>query len=205
MKKYTFYAHTTPAHKLYLGVTKLDPLKRWNNGEGYKNQPLFYEDIKLYGWDNMGHYIIKEGLSEEEAFKMEQDNIKQLKLTDPIKGYNIAPGGRTPWNKGKTGVYSEDTLEKMRQKATGRPSCRKGQHLSEEHKRAISLANKGQDNSQHNKPVICLELNKTFKSIREASIKLDVRATSISAVCKGRRKTTGGYHFIYKDTNFMEV
>lgn len=202
---YTVYAHTTPAHKIYIGVTKLEPKQRWEKGEGYKKQKNFYEDIKRYGWDNMGHYIIAEGLSEEEAFNIEIENVSGLKLTDPIKGYNIAPGGRIPWNKGKTGVYSEATLEKMRQKATGRPSCRKGQHLSEEHRRKISEANKGSVKSAHPRAVKCLENNKVYNSIKEASIELQVEATSISAVCKGKRKTARGYHFIYKDTNFMEV
>jgi hypothetical protein len=34
--------------------------------------------------------------------------------------------GHTPWNKGKTNVYSEDTLKRMSEKAIGRPCCNKG-------------------------------------------------------------------------------
>jgi len=44
--------------------------------------------------------------------------------------------GRVPWHKGKTGVYSKETLKKMSE-------AKRGRKLSEEHKRKISEANKG--------------------------------------------------------------
>jgi len=41
------------------------------------------------------------------------------------------PIGQIPWNKGKTGVYLEETLEKMR-------NAKLGKSLSKEHKMKIS-------------------------------------------------------------------
>lgn len=202
---YTLYVHVTPARKIYIGITKNTPSQRWSKGEGYKHQKNFYNDIKKYGWDNIEHHIVAEGLSEELAFTAEIEVINDIKLDNEDISYNIAPGGRIPWNKGKTGVYSEETLKKMRIAGTGRPSAVKGTHLSEEHKRKISEANKGSTKSTHPRAVKCLNNNKVYNSIKEASIDLNVSATAISGVCRGRRKTVGGYHFIYKDTNFMEV
>lgn len=49
------------------------------------------------------------------------------------------------------------------------------------------------------KPVYCKELNKTFKSISEASRILNLHISSISEIARkiGYRKTTGGYSFEY--------
>lgn len=45
--------------------------------------------------------------------------------------------------------------------------------------------------------VYCIELDKVFNSITEVSKELNISQSSISYVCKGRRKSAGGYHFIY--------
>lgn len=41
----------------------------------------------------------------------------------------------------------------------------------------------------------------TFEYIREAEKKLKIDASSISSVCKGKRKTAGGYKWKYYDNN----
>ncbi|EGT4144509.1 hypothetical protein EQY69_09845 [Clostridium perfringens] len=48
-----------------------------------------------------------------------------------------------------------------------------------------------------NKSVICLNDNKFFNSIKEASEYYDIFATNISAVCKGKIKSIKGYKFKY--------
>lgn len=45
---YSVYMHTTPNNKKYIGITKQKPVKRWQNGGGYKNQPLMWKAIKKY-------------------------------------------------------------------------------------------------------------------------------------------------------------
>lgn len=51
------------------------------------------------------------------------------------------------------------------------------------------------------KPVYCAELNRVFKGgASEAARELNIKSSStISAVCKGKRKTAGGYHWRYAD------
>ena len=49
------------------------------------------------------------------------------------------------------------------------------------------------------KPVYCEELDRTFKSQIEAARELGLYKQNISACCKGRLKTTGGYHFRYAE------
>lgn len=47
------------------------------------------------------------------------------------------------------------------------------------------------------KKVLCVETNKIYESIKEASKDTGVFDGHISKVCKGERKTTGGYHWVY--------
>lgn len=47
------------------------------------------------------------------------------------------------------------------------------------------------------KPVICIETNKKYNSVKEASINAGAFDGHISKVCKGIRKTAGGYHWKY--------
>lgn len=51
--------------------------------------------------------------------------------------------GQIPWNKGKTGVYSPEMLEKMSKALKGRISPMKGKHHSEETKKKLSEKLKG--------------------------------------------------------------
>ena len=65
------------------------------------------------------------------------------RLSESLKGHVVSEEqrrqhsefmkGRTPWNKGKTGIYSEETKKKMSEAKKGKTSNRKGGHLSEEH------------------------------------------------------------------------
>lgn len=51
----------------------------------------------------------------------------------------------------------------------------------------------------NNKRILCLNDNVEYCSIKDASRKLQIEASNISAVCKGKRKHAGGYKFRYID------
>ena len=51
--------------------------------------------------------------------------------------------GRVPWNKGKTGIYSKETIEKMKKAKEGYIPASKGVIKTEEHRRKISESLKG--------------------------------------------------------------
>lgn len=57
--------------------------------------------------------------------------------------------------------------------------------------------NYGNHNKTISKEVYCVELNKTFNSTREAARELGINGNHISCVCRGVRKTCGGYHWRY--------
>jgi len=70
---------------------------------------------------------------------------------EAIENNRISHLGKIPWNKGKTGIYSEETLEKMREGRNsqqtefkkGHIGWNKGGYRSEKVKEKISKANKG--------------------------------------------------------------
>ena len=65
-----------------------------------------------------------------------------------------------------------------------------GKKLSAEHKQKIIVA-------QKRKKVYCVELDKVFAGINIAARELSLHQCSITRCCKGKLKTTGGYHFEY--------
>ena len=51
----------------------------------------------------------------------------------------------------------------------------------------------------HKKPIYCVELDKVFDSAADAARELGLDNSAIGKVCKGKKKTTGGYHFRYME------
>lgn len=90
MKKYCVYCHDFPNGKKYIGITS-DAEKRWRNGKGYETQPKIARAINKYGWENVTHNIIIDGISKEQAETLERYLIAELKTID--HGYNTSTGG----------------------------------------------------------------------------------------------------------------
>lgn len=111
---------------------------------------------------------------------------------------------------------SEEVKLKISSSKKGKPNYKlKGIRLTDEHRKHISESHQGPkpwlkgrtykkseksiENSAigHYKKVICVETNEEYKSIKFASEKTRIDSSTITAVCKGRRKTAGGYHWSY--------
>lgn len=61
--EYCIYRHTNKVNgKVYIGLTKQKPERRWQKGHGYIGT-LFGNAIGKYGWDNFEHEIVAEGLT----------------------------------------------------------------------------------------------------------------------------------------------
>lgn len=117
MNEYKVYMLTFPNNKKYIGITKRDVEKRWNNGEGYnQRQHKVYEAIQNFGWENVIKEILYENLSSEDARKLEMEMIEKYNSMED--GYNGSKGGEkivTPipnieYN-GK--LYTSEELAKM--------------------------------------------------------------------------------------------
>ena len=107
MKTWSVYTHASPSGKVYVGIT--DNVKsRWaGNGRGYCSyNSIFKYAIAKYGWNNLKHEILLEGISKEHAAYAETYLIKWYKLHN--MSYNIADGGQ-----GGNGKHTPETLEKI--------------------------------------------------------------------------------------------
>lgn len=145
-KKYIIYKHTAPNDKVYIGQTCQDPNKRFGrNGYGYRGSTLFYNAIQKYGWDNIKHEILFEGLTKEEANKIETELIYKYHSNEKEFGYNLQSGGNTYY-------MSEETKKKMSEAKIGKKDSdetrkrksegHKGKHFSEDTKNKLSLKGK---------------------------------------------------------------
>ena len=211
---YTVYKHTSPSGKVYIGITKRRPAKRFDRGRGYEHCPKMKAAIKKYGWDSFTHEILAEGLTQLEAEIEEVTYIGAYHSNVSQYGYNVTSGGE------HAGEVSEEGRQRLREAMLGdrNPNRRFGSpmlgktHTPEAKAKMSAAAAKRHTpcseekrialragHSFEMKPVICVETNKTFAGIHEAAEITNLSATKICAVCKGRRKTTGGYHWRYTD------
>lgn len=142
---YKVYKHTCPSGKVYIGITRQEPSKRWKNGNGYADNEHFMRAIVKYGWDNILHEILFDGLAKAEAEKKEIELIALYKSNQREFGYNIDNGGNS------TGKISEETKRKLSELLSGENHPNYGKHLSEETKAKIANAHKGEKNHRYGK------------------------------------------------------
>ena len=91
---YSIYKHTFPDGKVYIGCTSVRPELRYGrDGEGYSKQRKLWDAIQECGWVNVGHEVLKQTISRDEASACEQAYIQQYDSTNPDKGYNTRTGG----------------------------------------------------------------------------------------------------------------
>ena len=122
------------------GLTKeTDPRisDAWNKG---KANIFSEETLGVMSRKRKGHRAWNKGLTKET-----DDRVKEA--ASHMKGHKgnstSFKKGNIPWSKGKTGVYSEEQLEKMSSSRMGIPTGRspmKGRKQTEEAKKKISLA-----------------------------------------------------------------
>ena len=171
MENYKVYIHTNKYNNMrYIGITKQEVLNRWNSGNGYQQNKLFYNDILKYGWEEgFIHEIVCENLNEKEALSNEAELISLFHSDDPKYGYNQ--------NKGSNyNIGNKYNLSGQKQ---------------------IPIK------SNYKTKVICLENNEIFDSMAEASKEMGIPDYQIQVCCKGKIKSTDGYHF-QKYANYIK-
>ena len=174
-KKYIVYCHIFPNGKRYVGITSQKPSERWRNGRGYKGSSAVYNAIKKYGWHNIEHRILYEGLSKKEAEKMEIKLIKEWDTLSP-NGYNLCEGGNLV-----TGHKVSDETKKHLRKIN------LGKKYSNEVKKKQTIS--------HSEKIICLDTGKIYNGCREAARLTGGDKDGIRLCVKGVYKQTHGTHW----------
>lgn len=168
-RKFCVYKHTTPSGKVYIGYTGQNPVQRWKGGSGYETNKHFRNAILKYGWDNIKHEILFDGLTYKEATSKEKELIALYKADDRRFGYNKTKGG-------------EGTLghkHSIEERAKMRKARRRNQHD------IIQI------------DINTNEIVATYISTMEAERQTGINHVGINNCCKGKITTSGGYKWEY--------
>lgn len=191
-KSYKVYVHLFPNGKRYVGLTRTKTWERWCGGHGYKVQPLMWNAIQKYGWNNIEHFIVKDNITKEEAEALEIELIKKYKTTDRYYGYNISNGGFS------NGKHSDETRKKMSVVRSGAGNPQYGKPLTEEHKAKIRETRKKLNYQPVNKQkILCVETGIIYESTAQATRETGISNSLIRRVCYGEKKSAGGFHWQY--------
>lgn len=230
---YKVYKHTFPNNKVYIGITGQEVNKRWRNGWGYSHNNYLKNAIKKYGWDNIKHDILFDDLTKDEACQKEIELISLYKSNQKDYGYNLSTGGEhgstgtknnNVWNKGKTGVYSQEIKERISKGLKkyyqnnenksktkfikGQVAWNKGKETPLETRKKLSEAHKKLigDKAPRSRAIIKLSLNgeilEKYVSAKDGALKNNLKATCNSLIlrcCKGEVKTAFGYIWKYEE------
>lgn len=212
MNNYKVYIHKFPNGKAYIGITRQEPKLRWGGGNGYVRNEYMYRAIKKYGWENIEHIVLFDGLSKNDACEIEKELIKKHKTNNKNFGYNIESGGQCS-------SLAESTKQKLREVHTGkRASEETKDKMSASRKRFLSENPEYYQKNLENimcavekaaelkrKSVIQYDLDGNFlavwNSTREAERVLGIYHSHIAKCCNKVPKynTAGGYRWEYAD------
>lgn len=192
MDTYIIYRHKTPNGKVYIGQTKKAPHDRWKaNGSGYTchRHGFFWKAICKYGWENIRHEILAEGLSKEDADRLEKFFIALYQSDQREYGYNARSGGTSGY------IYSEQSKRniseglKRRYKECGKPDTSKARAaLQKKQSRAIV-----QYDLSGRKIAV-------FNSAVQAELLTGISHKRIDqCVCLARNKSAAGYMWRYAE------
>ena len=186
----------------YIGQTVQDDFQIRLNGHiseaNNGRRRHLYNAIRLYGWDQFQieilHSFPREGNWQERLDDLEIQEIAQRGTLAP-NGYNNETGG----NRNK--VLHEDTKVLMSSVRSGELHSMFGKHHGEEAKELLKEANR--------KPVQQwskdgTQLLRTFESVEEAGRETGAHGEHIGKVCKGTRKTAGGFHWKFVQSDDIQ-
>lgn len=207
MKTFEVYKITNKVNnKIYIGIT--------NQGAGVRYLHHLYEArsgspfpihnaIRKYGKDNFTLEIIELCGTSEILKEREKYWIAFYNSTDRNIGYNMTEGGDGTFGR----RHSEETKEKIRQKALGRKHSEEAKkkmseyrkaNYTEEHRKSIA-----ESNAKRTKPILMYDRNmnliKEYPSLKLAASENNLHKDTVRNIAKGRSKGIGEYIFRYKE------
>lgn len=162
--------------KVYIGQSNKEN-ERWRRHKYFGRNPEktgqhIHRAMAKYGSENFIYEVIARSLTDQDANETEKQLIDQYDSRNPDVGYNVAPGGDVPWNRGLpkelnplTGIPRSEEVKKRISKATiGKimPPCSderkekmskkyKGRTLPKEWVEKIAASNRGQIRSEESR------------------------------------------------------
>lgn len=192
MKKYKVYSLKDKSGNIkYVGQTRQPLEKRRSSHKNASHFKSEYFTIEL-----IADFDTPEPMYKLEAMLIEQYD---LVLTGWNKSFGYIEGKCQVSQSGENNQFfgqkhGPDTIEILRKNSTGNswakgnPS-RSGQKNSPDHQKKIDEG--------RSKPVMCMETGIVYKSGVEAAKEMGLQKSKICLVCKGIRKHTGGFRFVY--------
>ena len=191
--------------KVYVGQTCRTFKERMGEHLRHKNTTLG-KALAKYGIDNFEYGIIDEAKTIEELNEKEIFWIEKLNSITPY-GYNLCKGGNNTLGYN----HKEESKEKMRlskkgtfkgednpffgKKHTHETRQKMRDAWTEERKEQLRLSAKTR--KYRTVKVRNVVTGEVFDSVKKAAEKYSLKDTHISRVCKGKRKTTGGFKWEY--------
>ena len=209
-------------NKKYIGQS-VSIEDRWSKHMSELNNGLHHNDYLQKAWNKYGkesfNFTVLEYCDIDKLNDRERYYIEYYDTMNRDKGYNLKSGGqdhntcseeiKKKLSNSIRKSYLDSKLKKVRSKDAikqwSNPEIRKkmiknngmyGKHHSEEARKKISDSAKGRVSCRRNRiNVLCIELNKIFNDATTAGKELSLDGSGILKVCKGERKTCGGYRW----------
>ena len=170
--------------------------------------------IELYDAQNNGYNIEPGGnsnkhLSDDTKQKIREARLGRRHTEETCKKMSESRMGKN------NGMYGRNHTEESKQKISKAKKGKPGHPCSEKQKEAARRANTGKIVSEETRKkmseakkgnipihknlnsVYCVELNKVFENPSYAGKELKISSSNIIQCCEGKRKTCGGYHWVY--------
>lgn len=109
---YWVYAHVTPNGMYYIGMSKIQPSERWRKSN-YKTSALV-PHIEQYGWENIQHKVLIDGLTKEQAEAWEDRLIVALSMNGLCINKHRSGGLRRDNKKAYKKQYDEEHKEEIK-------------------------------------------------------------------------------------------
>lgn len=183
-------------NKKYVGQTQQTIEERFRKHKSSNSCPKLYNALKKYGESNFKIFTLKVIAANKYSVLAEQlDEWEKfyIKYYNSVEnGYNLTYGGQN-----KLKQLSEETKKKISEAQKGEKGNMWGKHHSDETKEKISKKVSETRIKKYGKPVIQLSLDGTFikewNSIKEAAASFDSKRSHIADVCNGVRNSCFGY------------
>jgi group I intron endonuclease len=199
------YKISSPSNKIYIGQS-INIERRWKEYKNLycTNQRKLYFSLKKYGVENHIFEILEECgeniLLERESYWKNFYKVLELpSLCCRIDGKGGKNSKETNKliSKGNTGISRNKGRKQSLEEKTKRSLARKGYQPSEIHIKNMKNSMIGKNTTY----IICINDNQVFSSIKEASIKYNIKPASIDNILAGRATKTRKDKLIFKYIN----